>query len=134
MESPWPNDVIDLSPSLLQYATEQELAELEKTLAMTSPGSFAQLSSHGKWRPALHLTYLDRAIMESLDQAHMGEIDGQLISMRSQHGNSELSSRYLPAWFLGKYPDRRVILTSYEADFAASWGRSEVDPKSCTTG
>lgn len=27
------------------------------------------------------------------------------------------------AWFLGTNPDKRVILASYEADFAASWGR-----------
>jgi predicted phage terminase large subunit-like protein len=65
--------------------------------------------------------------MESLDQAQKGEIEGLLISMPPQHGKSELSSRYLPAWFLGKYPDRRVILTSYEADFAASWGRKARD-------
>ena len=38
-----------------------------------------------------------------------------------------LCSHYLPAWYLGKYPDRRVILTSYEADFAASWGRKARD-------
>jgi predicted phage terminase large subunit-like protein len=37
--------------------------------------------------------------------------------------NSELTSKYFPAWFLGHNPDKRVILTSYEADFAATWGR-----------
>jgi predicted phage terminase large subunit-like protein len=30
---------------------------------------------------------------------------------------------FLPAWFLGTYPDRRVILAGHEADFAAGWGR-----------
>lgn len=33
-----------------------------------------------------------------------------------------MSSKYLPAWFLGTFPDKRVILASYEAEFAASWG------------
>jgi hypothetical protein len=28
---------------------------------------------------------------------------------------------FLPAWWLGTRPDDRVILASYEADFAASW-------------
>jgi len=32
-------------------------------------------------------------------------------------------SRYFPAWYLSSFPDKRVILTSYEATFAASWGR-----------
>jgi len=47
--------------------------------------------------------------------------------MPPQHGKSMLCSQYLPAWYLGMYPDRRVILTSYEADFAASWGRKARD-------
>lgn len=43
--------------------------------------------------------------------------------MPPRHGKSELTSRYLPAWYLGTYPQRNVILASYESDFAASWGR-----------
>lgn len=43
--------------------------------------------------------------------------------MPPRHGKSELVSKYLPAWFLRYHPDKRVILTSYEADFAAQWGR-----------
>lgn len=47
--------------------------------------------------------------------------------MPPRHGKSELSSKYLPAWFLGTFPRKRVILASYEADFAASWGRKARD-------
>jgi hypothetical protein len=42
--------------------------------------------------------------------------------MPPRHGKSELVSRYFPAWYLGTFPDRRVILAGYEADFAAGWG------------
>lgn len=38
-----------------------------------------------------------------------------------------LTSHYFPAWFLLTFPERRVILTSYEADFAAQWGRKVRD-------
>lgn len=44
-----------------------------------------------------------------------------------RHGKSELCSKYLPAWYLGTYPDRRVMLVSYEATFAASFGRKARD-------
>lgn len=44
-----------------------------------------------------------------------------------RHGKSELCSKHLPAWFLGTFPDRRVILSSYEATFAAGWGRKSRD-------
>lgn len=43
--------------------------------------------------------------------------------MPPRHGKSELVSKYFPAWYLGTFPDARLILTSYEADYAASWGR-----------
>jgi predicted phage terminase large subunit-like protein len=39
-----------------------------------------------------------------------------------RHGKSEFTSKYFPAWFEGRFPDKRVILTSYEADFASQWG------------
>lgn len=34
---------------------------------------------------------------------------------------------YFPAWYLGNFPDRRIILASYEAEFARSWGRKSRD-------
>ncbi len=50
-----------------------------------------------------------------------------MLFMPPRHGKSELTSRYFPAWYLGTFPDRRVIFTSYEADFAATWGRKARD-------
>jgi predicted phage terminase large subunit-like protein len=44
------------------------------------------------------------------------------ISMPPRHGKSFIVSEHFPAWFLTKFPDLRLILASYEADFAASWG------------
>jgi len=43
--------------------------------------------------------------------------------MPPRHGKSWLSSLYSPAWFLSLWPEQNIILTSYEATFAASWGR-----------
>lgn len=47
--------------------------------------------------------------------------------MPPRHGKSTLCSHYFPAWYLGNYPDRQIILASYEASFAASWGRKSRD-------
>jgi predicted phage terminase large subunit-like protein len=76
---------------------------------------------------ARHLAYLDRVLTESIDQAANSQLDGLIVSMPPQHRKSELCSKYLPAWYLGTFPDRRVILTSYEADFAGVWGRKARD-------
>lgn len=40
-----------------------------------------------------------------------------------RHGKSELTSFWTPTWFLNEHPYRKAILTAYEQDFAASWGR-----------
>jgi len=42
--------------------------------------------------------------------------------MPPRHGKSTLISEYFPAWFLGTFPDKQVILASYEASFAMTWG------------
>jgi predicted phage terminase large subunit-like protein len=41
--------------------------------------------------------------------------------------NSELISKYYPAWYLGTFPKNKVMLTSYEASFAAEWGAMSRD-------
>lgn len=44
------------------------------------------------------------------------------ISMPPRHGKSFLVSEHLPFWFLANWPEYSVLLASYEAQFAASWG------------
>ena len=50
-----------------------------------------------------------------------------MVMMPPRHGKSQFISQYFPPWYLGLFPDRRVILCSYEADFASSWGRKARD-------
>jgi hypothetical protein len=76
---------------------------------------------------ARHLEFLDQTLLTAIEDAQAGLLDGLVVCMPPQHGKSELISKFLPAWYLGTYPDRRVILASYEADFAAQWGRKARD-------
>jgi predicted phage terminase large subunit-like protein len=64
---------------------------------------------------------MDKAVTDTIQG-----IDGirrLMICMPPRHGKSSYASQYFPSWFLGTFPDKRVILTSYEASFAATWGR-----------
>lgn len=47
--------------------------------------------------------------------------------MPPRHGKSELCCKYLPAWYLGTFPDRRVIVAGYGDRFAAEWGQKARD-------
>ncbi len=53
----------------------------------------------------------------------MGRKPRLIVEMPPRHGKSELTSHYGPTWYFNTWPDKRIILTSYEASFAASWGR-----------
>lgn len=50
-----------------------------------------------------------------------------MITLAPRHGKSELISKYFPAYYLCKHPTERVILASYEAEFASEWGRKVRD-------
>jgi predicted phage terminase large subunit-like protein len=69
---------------------------------------------------ARHLAAIDEAIVDTI-QGRSAPI--LVIEAPPRHGKSELVSRYLPAWYLGRYPGRRVMLVGYAASFARSWGR-----------
>ena len=56
-----------------------------------------------------------------------GRGQGLIEELPVRHGKSEFTSKFLPAWFLGRFPHKKVGLASYEADFAAQWGRKTRD-------
>jgi predicted phage terminase large subunit-like protein len=51
------------------------------------------------------------------------EITRGIIEVPPRHGKSELCSHWFPVWYLDRRPTEHVIVTSYEATFAATWGR-----------
>ena len=46
-----------------------------------------------------------------------------MVSMPPRHGKSEYLSKYLPPWYLSKFPDNRVMLITYGGNFASKYGR-----------
>jgi len=92
-------------------------------LRTVTPAHLAWTISEGRWFPYEHLLFLNRKLVD----VAAGRIKRLMVSMPPRHGKSELVSRYFPAWFLGTFPDKRIMLVSYEADFAATWGRKARD-------
>ncbi len=52
-----------------------------------------------------------------------GKIKRLIINMPPRHTKSEFASYLLPAWFLGKYPGKKIIQTSNTAELAVGFGR-----------
>lgn len=99
----------------MDQATPDQIAEYAWA---SHPHLFAQHLSK-KWKPYPYLVKISEEIVAGIIQGK-----GRFIfNMPPRHGKSELISKYTPAWFLNLFPDKNVILASYEADFAATWGR-----------
>jgi predicted phage terminase large subunit-like protein len=46
-----------------------------------------------------------------------------IVNIAPRHGKSEMISYLAPAWFLGKYPHKKIIMASHTADLAVNFGR-----------
>lgn len=66
-------------------------------------------------------------ICDKIDEAFKNfekEISSYLLfKVPFRHTKSDISSRYLPANFIGKYPDKEVIVTGYAADLVEGFSR-----------
>ena len=90
-----------------------------------TPAGWARYASGGTWKPAPHLLVLNRILMA----AAAGEPWAQrvIVQMPPRHGKSEFVSGYFPSWYLGLYPERELVLASYEHSLAARWGQRNRD-------
>lgn len=62
-------------------------------------------------------------LCQYLERVASGEIKRLLISMPPQHGKSNAVTANFPSWYLGKFPDRGVMITAYGADLAGDFSR-----------
>lgn len=59
----------------------------------------------------------------AFERVASGEVKRLIINMPPRHTKSEFASYLLPAWFLGKFPAKKVIQTSHTAELAVGFGR-----------
>ena len=60
---------------------------------------------------------------EAFEDIASGKIKRLIINMPPRHTKSEFASYLLPAWFLGKYPEKKIIQTAHTAELATGFGR-----------
>lgn len=72
-----------------------------------------------KYRTPAHI----RRIAAALERVATGRLRRLLVVLPPRHGKSVLISQRFPAWILGRDPTREIILSSYNDDLAAAFGR-----------
>jgi len=64
-----------------------------------------------------------KRMAEAFERVANGTCKRLIINMPPRHTKSEFASYLLPAWFLGKFPGKKVIQTSHTAELAVGFGR-----------
>ena len=64
-----------------------------------------------------------RRLANIFEEIAAGKKKRVIVNIAPRHGKSELISYLAPAWFLGKYPHKKVIMASHTADLAVDFGR-----------
>jgi len=64
-----------------------------------------------------------RIMAEAFEQVAEGKLKRLIVNMPPRHTKSEFASYLLPAWFLGQFPDKKIIQTAHTAELAVSFGR-----------
>jgi predicted phage terminase large subunit-like protein len=64
-----------------------------------------------------------KRMAKAFERVARGECKRLIINMPPRHTKSEFASYLLPAWFLGNFPEKKVIQTSHTAELAVGFGR-----------
>jgi len=64
-----------------------------------------------------------RQLSDLLMSMEKGEQDRIAVSIPPRHGKSQLVSIFFPAWYLGKNPNKQVLLVSHTGELAVDFGR-----------
>jgi predicted phage terminase large subunit-like protein len=64
-----------------------------------------------------------KIMAEAFERVASGDLKRLIINMPPRHTKSEFASYLLPAWFLGRYPDKKIIQTAHTAELAVGFGR-----------
>ena len=64
-----------------------------------------------------------KIMADAFERVARGELKRLIINMAPRHTKSEFASYLLPSWFLGLYPEKKIIQTAHTAELAVGFGR-----------
>jgi predicted phage terminase large subunit-like protein len=111
----------DLSP--------EELAEIDQMVdelasRKTNQAAYDDLLAFcKKMQPDYIVGRHHRILANMLMAIERGDKDRICVNMPPRHGKSQLVSIFYPAWFLGRNPDKKVMMVSHTTDLAVDFGR-----------
>jgi predicted phage terminase large subunit-like protein len=104
--------------SAFMEAAEEYVASLNREIAQVDFLKFA----HEMW-PGFIDGRHHKIMAKKFEDIANGTCKRLIVNMPPRHTKSEFASYLLPAWYLGKFPDRKIIQTSNTAELAVGFGR-----------
>ena len=121
-------DIKHLHDNLSKFSTQEQtqilsiIDELERrTHAKRCQDDLIEFCKHID--PTYIVAAHHKRLAELLMQIAYGDKDRIAVSVPPRHGKSHLVSTLFPAWFLGKFPDKKVLMVSNTTDLAVDFGR-----------
>lgn len=105
-------------PQLENCLTQDEERILESELARRNFKDFILYT-----KPEYSFNWHHDLVCSKLQAFSEGRVKKLMLFLPPQHGKSELSTRRLPAFLLGKNPDLKIAICSYSAHTASSFNR-----------
>ena len=118
----------EISQAISQLpAHEQEgffsmLAEYEASLKREAAQKDFMAFAHEMW-PGFIDGRHHKVMAKKFQDIADGKLKRLIINMPPRHTKSEFASYLLPAWFLGRYPGKKIIQSSNTAELATGFGR-----------
>jgi predicted phage terminase large subunit-like protein len=119
------DDIPKILPALSLAEQELLLAELDKLaeLKRTKLSQEKFLAFVKEVWPTFIAGRHHAKMADAFERVARGECKRLIINMPPRHTKSEFASYLLPAWFLGKYPHKKIIQCSHTAELAVGFGR-----------
>ena len=125
----WGNmDLSEIIPKLkdLSLAEQQELMALIDRLEQAKGREAAQKSFMAFVKhcwPGFVEGPHHKIMAEAFERVVFGDCKRLIINMAPRHTKSEFASFLLPAWFMGNFPDKKIIQATHTAELAVDFGR-----------
>ena len=116
-------------PNVLDKLTDSDLRVLEAQLLKLEKLKERELCQDKfiKFVEKVWPTFISgrhhKIMAAAFERVAKGELKRLIINMPPRHTKSEFASYLLPAWFLGRFPHKKVIQTSHTAELAVGFGR-----------
>jgi predicted phage terminase large subunit-like protein len=113
---------ISALPASEQEAILKDVEELER-LESIEAARVSFIPFVNKMWPSFISGRHHKIMADAFERIANGTLKRLIINMPPRHTKSEFGSYLFPAWFMGQYPNKKIIQTAHTAELAVGFGR-----------